>query len=335
MGEPGSLLSRRWLTVVCVLLSAHFAIAYSTLTTPMVTLSDDLASVRGPFAYRMLPTMLWEVTVLLLRPLHRALPKLHMPSLNRPFTSDRDWYLVLLTFACMLGTLTVARRLLRAIDGRWGFEWMALGVGYMAYFDSMLVLNRNLSYPYDLTALFLFTVLVYLAYRGRPVAFTLMLAVAMVNKETASAAILIYFGLQFGRRPLGRLVTLCAAMTALVVAIRTAQRLYLSHATAMVQDMSQNQLRENLLQMRNPLFWVSEVSIFGFAWIAAVAFWRYVPARVRVMSATVFLLWFFAMTVAGVLREVRIFSELSALLLLVVGLGVHGWLEQRSPREAV
>jgi hypothetical protein len=54
----------------------------------------------------------------------------------------------------------------------------------------------------------------------------------------------------------------------------------------------------------------------------------------RITSVGVYVQWIAAMCFAGVLREVRIFSELSALLLLVVGTGVHGWLQTRRP-EAV
>jgi uncharacterized membrane-anchored protein len=50
---------------------------------------------------------------------------------------------------------------------------------------------------------------------------------------------------------------------------------------------------------------------------------------VRLTVLAVCGLWIAMMAMTGVLREVRIFSELSALVLLVVGLGVHGWLEER------
>lgn len=319
------------LTVVCVLLSAHFAIAYNTLTSAMVPFHTykDLKGDGGPFAYRMLPALLWKAATVLLHPLSLRFPRLHMPYLNRPFTSQEDWFVVLLTFAAMLGTLLVARRLLRSIDSHRGFEWMALGMGYAAYFDTMLVLNRNLYYPYDVAALFFFTLLVYLAYQGRPVAFTLVLIPAFLNKETAAVAIFIFLGLQYGRYSLLRLMSLCAGMGALVVAIRLAERAYIQHLCSSCGGMTQNQFSENVHQMFNPLFWLSESAVFGFAYVAAILFWRFVPVRVRVTSIAVFVLWGAAMTVVGILREVRIFSELSAVVLLMIGLGVHGWLQER------
>ena len=323
--------SGRLLTCVSVLLAAHFAMAYNSLTTAMVSFGPykELRGDGGPFAYRMLPALIWKACVFVVGPVHRLLPRLRFPNLNKPLASNEDWFMVLLTFFAMLGTLTMARRLLRTIDGRPGFEWMALGMGYVAYFDTVLVLNRNLFYPYDVLALFFFTLLVYLAYVGRPVLFTLALMAAMLNKETAIMGVLVYFGLWYGRRGLPRLLAICGGMAALAIGMRLLERVYLHHLCANCEGMAQNQLRENLRQFPNPLFWLSELSVFGLAYAAAIVFWRYVPRQVRVTAIAVYGLWLAGMMVAGILREVRIFSELSALLLLVVALGIHGWLEER------
>lgn len=333
MTQPQGGLRQRLLTAVCVLLSAHFAIAYNTLTLAMVPFDGykDLNGRSGPFAYRMLPALLWKAVVFALAPLHRRFPRLHMPSLNRPFTSNEDWFVVLLTFAAMLGTLLIARRLLRRINAHWGFEWMALGMGYAAYCDTMVVLNRNLYHPYNITAVFFFMLLVYLAYSDRPAAFTLVLIPAALNKETAAMAVLVYLGLHYGRHPLRRLMTMGAGMGAVVVAIRLAEQAYIQHICPACHGMLEDQVAGNLRQTADPLFWLSELSVFGFAYVAAILFWKYVPKQLRITSFGVYVLWVTAMCFAGVLREVRIFSELSALLLLVVGTGVHGWLEVRRP----
>ena len=327
------------LDVVCVLLSAHFAIAYQTLTWAMVPFAPDRAldGHGGPFAYRMLPALLWKACAWALGPLHARYPRLHPPNLNKPFTSNQEWFIFLLTFASMWGTLQVARRLVRAVDARPGFEWMALAMGYMAYFDTMLVLNRNLYYPYDLPGLFFFTLLTYLAYRGRAALFTLTLAVAMLNKETAMVAVAIYFGLQYGRAPMRRLVALCVGMWTVALGVRALQRVEIHHQCATCSTAMENQLRENLHQMVNPLFWLSETAVFGFAWVAAVLFWRYVPRALRWTMVLVSLGWVAEMAMVGVLREVRIFSELSGVLLLVVASGVRGWLGARgiAAREEV
>ncbi len=292
-------------------------------------LYKDLNGKGGPFAYRMLPALLWKLCVFVLQPLHARYPGLHMPVFNEPFSSDEDWFVAGLTFFSMLGTLLVGRRLLRTIDRRWGFEWMVLGLGYAAYFDTILVLNRNLYYPYDLLALFLFSLLIYLAYRDRMVLFTVVLTVAMLNKETAVMAILFYFGLQYGRRPLGRLLLQCGGMGLLAVGVRLAQRSYIHSLCPTCHGMVQDQVSENLRQLLNPLFWLSVSSVFGYGYVAVLLFWRDIPKRIRVTTVLVFAGWIAAISVFGVVREIRIFSELSVLLLLAAALGVHGWLEKR------
>ncbi len=95
-----------------------------------------------------------------------------------------------------------------------------------------------------------------------------------------------------------------------------------------LSGIAQNQIGRNMQQLVNPLFWVAEFAVFGFAYIALFFFWRYVPRQVRATAMAVSGLWLLAMLGTGVLREVRIFSELSALLLLVIALGVQGWSEK-------
>jgi hypothetical protein len=318
--------SQGWLNVVCVLMSIHFTIAYVTLTRAMVPLQayEDLSKAGGPFPYRMLVALLWRGCVTLLAPIHSHFPGLHMPALNAPFDSNEDWFVCILTFLAMLGTLTIARRMVRAIDQRWGMEWIALGIGYCAYFDTMLVLNRNLYYPYDILALFFFTALTYLAYIGRPIAFAFVLVPAMVNKETAALAVLLYFGLHVTRHSIARMLAICFAFGLETIVIRLAERHYLNSLCFGCATAPQYQLPMNLRQLVNPLFWASALAVFGYAYVAAILCWRFVPMRVRRTSLLLGGLWTITMMITGVMREIRIFSELSAVLLLVITMGVHG-----------
>lgn len=320
------------LTGVCVLLSAHYSAADLNLTTPEWAFERyrDLQLYVGPFDYRMLPALLWHALSFVLTPLYRAHPGLHLPVLHQPFTSDEGWFLFFLGFFSMLGTLMVARRMLRSINPAWQFEWLALGLGYAAYFDSMLVLNRNLYYPYDTLALFFFTLLVYLAWRGRPVAFCAALAVATLNKETACMAILIYFGFQVNRGNLRRVVAICAGMAVIPLAVHLGEHALIHHVCSGCTGQAQNQLAYNLSQLANPLFWLSESTVFGFGYVALILLWRLVPMRLRVTAGATYVLWLGGMTVVGILREVRIFSELSALLLLLVATGLNQWLLLRA-----
>lgn len=295
----------------------------------------EIDHLRGPFAFRLLPAILWKLVANVATYLHRALPMVHLPQLNPPFDSYENWFLVILTFAAMLGTLSVARRLVREIDGRSGTEWLALGMAYAAYFDTILVLNRNLFYPYDLTALFFFTTLSYLAYRGRPLGFALVLVPAMLNKETAAMAIFLYFGFHVNRGSLYKITALCTAFGLETIVIRVGQSLYLNARCPGCSGPPEHHLGMNLRQMGNPLFWAAFPAVYGFAWVAAFIFWRFVSARTRRTVGGLFAAWFLVMLVTGVIREIRIFAELSAPLLIVITEGVGAWLTQKQTESSL
>jgi hypothetical protein len=295
----------------------------------------DINHLRGPFAFRMLPAMVWKFVAYVAARLHRGFPRLHLPQLNPPFDSYDNWFLVFLTFGAMLGTLFVARRLVRDIGGRGGAEWLALGMAYAAYFDTILVLNRNLFYPYDVTALFFFTALSYLAYRGKPLSFALLLLPAMLNKETAAMAIFLYFGFHVNRRNLHKVIGLCTAFGLETIAIRFGQSCYLNARCAGCAGPPEHHLGMNLRQMANPLFWAAFPAVYGFAWVAALIFWRFVPVRTRRTVGGLFAAWFLVMVVTGVIREIRIFSELSAPLLIVIAEGVSAWRTEKNAEKSL
>lgn len=91
--------------------------------------------------------------------------------------------------------------------------------------------------------------------------------------------------------------------------------------------MSEVHLAANMRQMANPLFWLSISSVFAYAWMALVTLWKDIPLAVRRAVLWVFLPWCCAMVYAGILRELRIFSDLSVLVVLAVATG----LQQRYP----
>jgi len=321
--------SRRWLTVVCVLLSAHFTVAYNTLTVVMFSFQRAISLNNTPLDYRLLTVLIYQAFMFLVSPLRAHHPTLHLPYLNYPFSSDLQWFICVLTFVGMFATLMVTRRLLRVIDGHWAFEWLALAMVYMAYFDTILVLNRNLYYPYDILALFFFTLLVYLAYIDQPVWIAILLVPAILNKETACMAGLVYFCLYFGRKPIGRLVAICGGFALISFTVRTVQQMYMHHRCPACTQMLRYELGGNLHQMLNPLFWLSESAVFGYAWVSIFFFWRYVPARIRWTAIITYAAWTLSLLFTGILREVRIFSEVSIIVVLVTATGIHHYLQAR------
>lgn len=304
--------------LIAFLLSLHFTIAYNTMTAVMVGFVTSLESnYKSISFYRMLPTLIWDLCHFSIAPLHK-----HFPVLNPPFASDQSWFMVLLTFFFMFGTILVGRELIRTVSPRPELQYLALGLGYAAYFDYILVLNRSLFYPYDIAALFFFTLLVYLAWQGRALALAIVLPFAILNKETSALSILIFFCFQWGRIPLGRLLTFCGGMSILVIAIRLSQKAYLEAHCPGCSEMSQNQFTYNLHQFANPLFWISIVSVYGFGYIPVILFWGRIPLRVRRTSLLIFSIWFVGMMRVGILREIRIYSELSSLILLMIVLAL-------------
>jgi hypothetical protein len=320
----------RLLNVFFVLISAHFAIAHVTKTALLFTFAryKRLDSHMEIYETRMLPALIWRLCNRIYVPLHARFAWMHVPIMHPPFDSGDNWFQVLLSFVAMLGTLLVARRLVRAVIGPEGdpaLEWLALGMAYAAYFDTSLILIRNLFYPYDIPALFFFTLLILFAVKDRPVLFTLTLIPAMLNKETAIMAILVYFGLQYGRRPLTKLLAITGCMAAVALAVHFGDLQYLRHICPHCNFSSQNQIAENMRQLPNPLFYVSEASLFGYAYVPLIIFWRYIPERYWKTSVVVGAIWFAGMFLVGVLREVRIFSELSGLVLLMAAGALNNW----------
>ncbi len=323
MQYPG----RRWLPVVCVLIALHFTIAYLTLTTPMVPLMplDARFAVGGPFAFRMLPAILWSIALRI----GQHLPHHAWPALNHPFDSPQSCFMALMSFAGILGAMLVMRRTIRFACPPWA-EWFAPLLGILAYFDLILPLHRNLWYPYDALALFFFALLIDAAYRNRPWLFVLALPLAMLNKETAIMTVIAYGAFQFARVGTRRLAILCVAFGTVAMAVREAQKIWILHACiGTCGTTTQTQLLFNIKQLVNPLFWASLPGVFGFTWVLLIFLWKDIPTAIRRAMMCVGIPWIAAMLLSGILRELRIFSELSVLVVLAIATGTVNALAKR------
>lgn len=213
-----------WLTALCFLVPAHFTVAYLTMTQPMVPFGNvaGLQPKGTPFDYRMLPAMLWQALLHLAAWSHIHW---HLPALNPPFTSNQSWFVALLTYGSLTGAVFAMRSLLRTQDASGRLEWLALLLPLMAYFDLLLVLNRSLYYPYDLTALLLFTLLISAAFRNQVWLLAVLLIPSMLNKETAVIAVLAFAAFQWDRTPRGRLLVQSVMLLAVAVGVRGATSL--------------------------------------------------------------------------------------------------------------
>ncbi|MBT9331359.1 hypothetical protein [Paracidobacterium acidisoli] len=305
--------------LLTVAVSLHFALDYVRLTNPMIGLEDYLhLQIDTPFRYRILPQLLYRVWAYVIAHLH-----IHLPSLNPPVDSPDNWFMVLLAAASVIGAVYFTAHAIRHITGTSRYKWLSFALVLCAYFDYTLVLNRNLFYPYDLPTLFFFSALTCFAVTGNYWLFALTFIPAELTKETVVIAILIFFLLQIRQDNWKKVVSYCAFLSVLFVIIKYLLFRELYQPCAHCGNLMQNQLRSNLSQLVNPLFWISIFSVFAYLWVAVVALWPWISQRMRYTFAITAAAWGLLMFGAGILREIRIFSELSALLVVVIASGLH------------
>jgi hypothetical protein len=311
--------------LVTVAISFHFALSYLRLTTPMLQLEPYLhMQVETPFRYRILPVFLYRAFVWGTAHLH-----IHLPSLNPPVDSPDNWFMMLLAAASMIGSVYFTVRAIERITGTSRYLWMALAQILCAYFDYTLVLNRNLFYPYDLPALFFFSALTYFAVTGDYWLFTLTFIPAELTKETAVMGILIFFLLQIKRDNWQRVVAYCVFLGLLFAGIKYLLYRELYRPCVHCAGLAQDQLRSNLMQSLNPLFWISILSLFAYLWIALVFLWPWISRRLKYTFCVTAAAWLLIMLGAGILREIRIFSELSTLVIVLIASGLHQYIRSR------
>jgi hypothetical protein len=315
---------RRWLDLLCLFIAAHFTIAYLTLTTvmvPLIPFTPEFAR-GGPFAFRMLPAMLWSVALWCAQPFAQH----PWPALNPPFQSPQECFIALVTFLSIAGAMLTIRRTIRFSCPAWA-EWFAPLLGILAYFDLILPLHRNIWYPYDALAIFFFALLIDAAYRNRPWLFVLALPFAILNKETAIMTVIAYAAFQYTHMQTRRLAILCGSFATVALVIREIQKAWILHVCHnMCGTGTQHLLLFNLKQLLNPLFWLALAGVFGFAWVLLVLLWDDIPPRIRRAVVWVGAAWIAAMLWNGILRELRIFSELSVLVVLSIATGAAHYL---------
>ncbi|MEK6397005.1 MAG: hypothetical protein V4734_02875, partial [Terriglobus sp.] len=138
----------------------------------------------------------------------------------------------------------------------------------------------------------------------------------------AIMTVIAYAALQFRNIPIRRLILLCTGLAAIALTVRETQKLWIHHACNLCGTGTQYMLLFNLKQLANPLFWISLTGIFGFAWVLLILLWKDIPEAPRRALVWVGIPWTAAMLLNGVLRELRIFSELSVLIVLALATGV-------------
>ena len=310
--------------LIALAASLHFSLVYIFVARHMNDLHQYVAhTVEPPFLFRILPYYLYCGFVQASEMAH-----LHLPLLNPPLNSQENWFMILLNLLALFTAIECTASAIVKTTALPALRWVALGLVLCVDYNSILAINLSLYYTYDITSLAFFALLTLCSLRCDYLSFALVLPWAMLNKETSALAILLFFLLNVTRDRCQKLLVFSAAMSGLACAVKYATIHLLPLPAPVTGTLVINQLSYNFHQLLNPLFWVSLVSLFGYLWIPLLLLWKEIPRRLRLTFASLFALWFAAMFYAGVLRELRVFSELSPLLLVALASG----LANRFPR---
>jgi hypothetical protein len=325
-----------WLLFV-VLACGHFSIVWSWRSQPFLNLRTYANyGERLPYQGRVLMAWVLHVTagnsrlVPWLVRLATPLPK----ELRDPYT----FVLLITTFATMFIAILAARASLLALTGNRRFaSWAALLTIYMAYFNLLAVYGLTYTLPYDVPALALFSLGVWLVLTKRYGWLLGISVVGSLNRETF-CFVTMFFALYtwFETRqdkPLHEArpywLRRIGPHVAMQAAVWIGLRLWLRHLFAYNPLESANgefdfQLAKNVKSLLNPFQWPLYLSLFGFTLPLFFAGYRWIGDRALARSTAVLLaLWLPAMMIVGIIVEIRVFNELTAFL--VPSIALMGW----------
>ena len=305
-------------------MALHFSLIYYADPGKVIKLHDYVdGSATTPFIFRILPYLLYCGFEQVLGLFHA-----HMPVLPHPFLDDESWFTILLNALGVIVAVEVTAVIIKQVTHSDRMRWLSLAIFPCIYFNSLLAINRNLFYTYDMSSLAFFTILLWAGLNKRYLIFLLTLVPAMVNKETAIMAIPLTLFLNWKKEDAKKLLAFCFLAGALALAVKYTVVSLVPHYFHVEREIFSNKLYENARQIVNPLAWISMPSIFGYMWIPLILVWRNIAPRLRYSFAMIAFLWLIVMIPVGVIRELRIFSELSSFLIVALASG----LANRFPR---
>lgn len=192
-------------------------------------------------------------------------------------------------------------------------------------FNSSLPRPVPIYYPYDTTALVFFTTGLLLIRQQRWAWYYPLFVLATLNRETSAALTVVYLLVAFRDTPPRILAAHIGAQAAIWLGIRAAlHTLYGGNAG----DPLWYFLDLNLFSLLVPYSLTTVLSSSGFLWLLAFVYWRRIPDEFTRMAMLVIIPIFLGMMIVGLIYEIRIFLEFSALPLLAAWLLVaqrFGW----------
>ena len=312
---------RRWIWYLSTLfICVHFGLSYVAHERffPDLRLYTD-GKLDVPFQYRTL--VAWIFRGLISSPLFLAIAR-HAPSFYR------DPYLLaylVITIAALAGAVFATSGTIRKLTGDEAFShWSALLVIYMTYFNLMLVYGLTNTYPYDVPSLFFFCMGVNFVVREKKLLYYLIFVPAVFNRETI-CFLTVFFAVWEWFRIKGDIRSKAVRIlphVAMQAAIWVAIKIYLfklyahNHPGGVVPNrLFGNLLGYNLRELATPGQWPLLVSISGFTVPLLIALRSWIGNRALAWACAIVLpLWFCGMMCVGVIVEIRVFTEVSAIL---------------------
>jgi hypothetical protein len=311
-GSPGTLAPsprREWLAqallfAVAALLALQFTnlhVAMNDVYAPGSLRSLIQRTAVTPFQYRILVPAVIEW--------------IHGRELAPRLGLEPEDTAVLLECLCVLGIYFGMRALLMDFGlGALASSAAALAVFYSLPFNFLLARHHPLWFVWDVPSVLFFTLGLHLLYRGRWAVYYALFALASLNKDTtiflALVQLLTGLGVQSKRSVwlhfAGQLALWCAMKFVLY-------RCYLENPGWGAMP---NMLLSNLRSLQEPVLLLLTASSFGFLWIPVVALQHRV--RETFIRRSIWVLVPFALAAArvGIVFELRIWGELTPVVLL-------------------
>ena len=340
--NPANIHWNRWHWYVLLAACLHFAVAYTVDTSPFLRLRDFAAGhEQAPFQYRALTAWIYAALGSLPLPAKFAL---YLPLRLR----SADTFVTLgLTFgSLLLGTWTTARSIFLLTADRMASRWWSLLVIAMCYFHYLLSFGHPccapFQLPYDLPAMALFALCLWLIVAGHDVLLFPAFSLATLNRESSLfiiAVLLLYrsVGIRNVRSPgVRRLALQVAGLTATWIAIEVLlHRLY--HPRPLGEGVAGFGFHvfDNLLYLARPYYWGSYASIYGFSWLFLYSNGLRIPHAGIRRALLVTPVYVGALYIAGVLSEIRIFGELISLHVVALALLLRALLGSRGQEQSI
>jgi hypothetical protein len=285
---------------------------------------------RTPYQYRVLPMFVFRFFMHF-----SAVTKIA----HRVETLKNDPYrliLMLIGFAGLLGAVVATRFTIKKLTGDSVYAfWAAFLVALMAHLQLASSWGPSMPVPYDVPALFFFSLSIYLIVSGRFAVYYLLFPFAVLNRETAcfiSMFFAIWEWVRLSNFDVKTRVIRIAPHIVVQAAIWLAIKIYLSRVFAHnpVEDggvaggLFVSKLSQNLHELPKPQQWPLYASICGFSLPFLYLQRRWIRCDGLLLACAILLpLSFAAMMVVGVVTEIRVFTDWIAIVAPAIALIVH------------